>query len=343
MKMIRTCDAVGSVLCHDLTRIVRSEFKGAAFRKGHIIKNEDIPVLLSMGKEQIFVWEKTEGRVHEDEAASRLDKICRGLNIRAAGPTEGKIEHFAAVNGVFCIDEDVVNKINEIEGLVIVTRHNYQAVKMSEKLAGMKAIPLVIDEEKLYSAEKIAKKPLLNVMPFKLKNAGIIVTGSEVEKGLIKDTFSPVVAEKLESYGISVASLSYPGDDSKKIAAEIKKVKDAGADFIICTGGMSVDPDDNTPGAIKASGVRIVHYGAPVMPGAMFMLGYFDDADGSAGIPVAGLPGCVMFAGVTIFDIFLPRIAAGIEITKKDFTRLWQGGLCLNCEKCNYPVCPFGK
>ena len=266
-----------------------------------------------------------------------------GSKYRSEGPQRGKIEHFAKTSGVFCIDEQAVQEINEIEGLIIVTRHNYQAVKNGEKLAGMKAIPLVIDAEKLEMAEKIASaKRLLNVHPFKLKNAGIIVTGSEVENGRIKDTFSPVVAAKLESYGISVAVLSYAGDDRQRIAAEITKVKEAGVDFIVCTGGMSVDPDDNTPGAIKACGARVVHYGAPIMPGAMFMLGYFDNADGSA-MPVAGLPGCVMFAGVTIFDIFLPRIAAGIEITKKDFTRLWHGGLCLNCEKCNYPICPFGK
>ena len=122
------------------------------------------------------------------------------------------------------------------------------------------------------------------------------------------------------------------------IISAIKEIRKKGVDIILCSGGMSVDPDDNTPGAIKNSGAEIVTYGAPVLPGAMFLLGYFDD-----GTPIMGLPGCVMFAGATVFDLVLPKVAAGIKVAKKDIVKLGNGGLCLGCNECRYPVCPFGK
>jgi molybdopterin biosynthesis enzyme len=203
----------------------------------------------------------------------------------------------------------------------------------------MKAIPLLIDDDKLKQAAKIrGDTPLMNVLPYCLKSAAVITTGSEVAKGLIPDTFTPVIAEKLKAYGIEITKHITVTDGMDRIACAIAEARNAKPDMILCTGGMSVDPDDNTPGAIKKSGAAVVGYGAPVFPGAMFLLAYFDN-----GIPIMGIPGCVMYSAVTIFDIFLPRIAAGQCITKSDFTRLGAGGLCLSCPECHYPHCPFGK
>ena len=200
-------------------------------------------------------------------------------------------------------------------------------------------IPLVIDEKKLEEAEKAAgKEPLLKVTPWKLKTAGVITTGSEVYKGLIKDQFTPVVEKKLEAFGIQMIKHVLCSDDMEMITQAIADMKKSGVDLIICTGGMSVDPDDKTPGAIKASGAGIVTYGAPTLPGAMLCLGYFED-----GTPVVGLPGCVMYAKATVFDLILPRIAAGVRIDRKAIIRMGHGGLCLGCRECHYPVCPFGK
>lgn len=182
------------------------------------------------------------------------------------------------------------------------------------------------------------KEPLINVLPYKLKSAALITTGGEVAKGLIRDTFSDVVIEKLKAYGIETVEHCYPGDDEALITEKIAEYKAKGVDMILCTGGMSVDPDDRTPGAIKRSGAQIVTYGAPVLPGAMFLLGYFED-----GTPVMGLPGCVMYAKSTIFDIMLPRIAAGIPVKAEDFYVLGHGGLCLGCAECRFPDCSFGK
>ena len=340
MKLIETRKAVGHVLCHDLTRIVKDEFKGAQFTKGHVVTEEDIPMLLSMGKEHLYVWEMEEGMLHENEAAKRLYDICANDNIRPSQTIkEGKIEAFAECDGYFEVDADRLDEINSIDEIMIATRHGSTAVKAGDKLAGMRVIPLVVKDDKLKEAERIyAGQPILKLTPYKLKNAAVITTGSEVYKGLIKDTFTPVIIEKLKAYGIETKWHKVVDDGTDYIKEAIVEFRAEKPDLILCTGGMSVDPDDNTPGAIKAAGAGIITYGAPVLPGAMFLLGYFDD-----GTPVMGLPGCVMYAKATVFDIVLPKVAAGIRISKRDIVKMGNGGLCLGCEECRYPVCPFGK
>ena len=339
MKEIRTADAVGQVLCHDMTQIIPGEYKGPRFRKGHIITEEDIPVLLSMGKEHIYIMELTRGRLHENDAAERLCALCLGEGMRRSEPSEGKIEIFADRPGLFRVDRNRLNMVNAVEDVMIATRRGNTAVEAGDKLAGTRVIPLVVGEDKVFAAECIALgKPLLEVLPFRLKRAGVITTGSEVSKGLVEDAFTPVVQKKLERFGIEMTEHLTVGDGMGDIRAAIDTLRETDVELILCTGGMSVDPDDNTPGAIRESGARIVTYGAPVLPGAMFLLGYFDD-----GRPVMGLPGCVMYAGATIFDIVLPRVAAGVELTRRDFTVLGEGGLCLGCETCTFPNCAFGK
>ena len=279
MKLIETRKAVGHVLCHDMTRIVKDEFKGAQFTKGHVVTEDDIPMLLSMGKEHLYVWEMEEGMLHENEAAKRLYDICANDNIRPSQTIkEGKIEAFTECDGYFEVDADRLDEINSIDEIMIATRHGSTAVKAGDKLAGMRVIPLIVKDDKLKEAERIyAGQPILKLTPYKLKNAAVITTGSEVYKGLIKDTFTPVIIEKLKAYGIETKWHKVVDDGTENIKKAIDEVRAEKPDLILCTGGMSVDPDDNTPGAIKAAGAGIITYGAPVLPGAMFLLGYFDD------------------------------------------------------------------
>ena len=339
MKLIRTTEAIGHVLCHDLTQIIPGQYKGARFHKGHIVTEADIPVLLSMGKEHLYVWEMEPGMLHENEAAERLVRLCGSEGMVRSEVREGKIELRAAFDGLFRVDRERLNAVNAIDELMIATRRGDTAVKAGDKLCGTRVIPLVIQEEKLLQAEAaVGGRPILELLPYQLKTAAVVTTGSEVAKGLIQDAFTPVLIRKLEAFGIQVIRHSLPGDEPAAVLAAIQEARESKPDLILCTGGMSVDPDDNTPGAIKASGARIVTYGAPVLPGAMFLLGYYED-----GTPVLGLPGCVMYAKATIFDLVLPRIAAGIQLKKQDFVELGEGGLCLNCSECHYPVCPFGK
>ncbi len=339
MKCINTVDAAGHVLCHDITRIVKDVVKDAVFRKGHVITEEDIPMLLSVGKEHVYVWEKDENMLHEDEAAQILYEICKNENMHPTPVKEGKIELIADCDGLFRVDVDRLNAVNEIEEIMIATRHTNTAVRKGDRLLGTRVIPLVIEKAKMRQVRETAgSEPLVSLTPFRCMKAGIVTTGSEVYHGRIKDTFTPVVVDKLSAYGISVLEQRVCDDDQEKITDTILELKEKGADLILCTGGMSVDPDDKTPGAIKRTGADIVSYGAPVLPGAMFLLGYFAD-----GTPVMGLPGCVMYAKATVFDLVLPRIAAGVPVTRKQLAHMGNGGFCLGCGTCHYPSCGFGK
>ncbi len=340
MKLIRTEDAVGHVLCHDMTQIIKDEFKGPRFLKGHIVTEEDIPVLLSMGKENLYVYEVTPGSVHENDAAERLLALCGTENMTRSEAREGKIELKAAIDGLFMVDSQRLMAVNSQDEVMIATRKGGTAVKKGDKLAGMRVIPLIIEDEKLKKAEDAAgKEPLLCLRPFVRKTACVIATGSEVKKGLIKDTFTPVVVDKLKKFGIETVESGYSGDGIENVKNMILDMKERNhPDMILCTGGMSVDPDDTTPGGIRAAGADIVTYGAPVLPGAMFLLGYFKD-----GTPIMGLPGCVMYAKATVFDLVLPKVVADVKVTKADISALGEGGLCLGCGECRYPICPFGK
>lgn len=340
MKEIKTIDAVGQVLCHDITQIIKDVSKGPVFRKGHIIKEEDIPVLLSVGKDHIFVWENDETMMHENDAAEVLCEICLGANISRGEAKEGKIELKAECDGVLKIDEKKLEMVNSFGQMMIASRHGNFTVRKGDKLAGTRIIPLVIEKEKMETVKaKAGDEPIFNVVPFQHKKVGIVTTGNEVFHGRIKDTFTPVVIDKVTEFGAEITGHEYSDDDNTHIEAAIRKLLNAGADMILCTGGMSVDPDDKTPLAIRNVCGSVVTYGAPVLPGAMFLLAYY----GENKIPVMGLPGCVMYAKRTIFDLVLPRIVIGEILTKEDFDMLGQGGLCLDCEICTFPNCGFGK
>ena len=264
-----------------------------------MVTAEDIPVLLSMGKEHLYVWEMTPGMLHENDAAERLYALCANDHMDRSEVKEGKIELKAACDGLFRVNSEKLIAVNTVEDVMIATRKGGTAVRRGDKLAGMRVIPLVIPEEKLQAAEKAAgDAPLLELKPWVRRTAAIVATGSEVKKGLIQDTFTPVVKDKLAAYGMETISIAYSGDGVENVANAVAEARATGADVILCTGGMSVDPDDNTPGGIKESGAKIVTYGAPVLPGAMFLLGYYDD-----GTPVMGLPGCVMYAGAVFGSV----------------------------------------
>ncbi len=338
MKLIDTKNAAGSVLCHDITQIIKGVTKDAVFRKGHIVREEDIPVLLSVGKEHLYVWESQEGMLHENEAAEILRQITQGDHMHPTEVKEGKIELIADCDGLLKADREKLDRINALGEIMIAGRHGNFPVKKGDKIAGTRVIPLVIEKAKMDRATQEGQgRPVFQILPFRPQIAGIITTGSEVYEGRIQDTFSPVVVEKLKEYDIEILKTVTCNDSPEMIEEAIRSLLDEGVSMVICTGGMSVDPDDRTPLAIRNSTDEVITYGAPVLPGAMFMLAY------AKGVPVMGLPGCVMYAKRTIFDLVLPRIAAGEHLEAGDFQRLGQGGLCLSCPVCTFPNCGFGK
>lgn len=306
------------------------------------MREEDIPALLSVGKEHLFVWEKQEGILHENEAAQILYEICAGEHMHGTDVKEGKIELIADCDGLLKINRKALAAVNSLGEMMIASRHGDFPVHKGDKIAGTRIIPLVIEKEKMDRAVQTAgEKPVFSILPFHKKRVGIVTTGSEVKKGLIKDTFTPVLRDKLSEYPCEILGQSLPGDERGQITEDILGFIDKGADMVVCSGGMSVDPDDRTPGAIKDTGADIVTYGAPVLPGAMLLLAYIRK-EGKT-IPVLGLPGCVMYARRTVFDLILPRVMADDPVTREEIAAYGEGGLCLNCENCTFPNCGFGK
>lgn len=328
MKKVSVEEAVGRVLCHDIARIVIGEVKDTPFRRGHVIREEDIPALLKLGKEHVFVAEPGDeellaDKLHEEDVALGLYALCDNESIYASDVREGKIEAFAARDGMLQIDTARLQAINSIGDLTIVTKWSHTAVKKGDKLAGMRCIPLWLPKVQLEQAKSIWQgQPILSVKPFVRRRIGLVTTGSEVARGRIQDAFRPIIEERTEPFGMKIVAHEIVIDDTDKIIAAIKSVKDAGADIIFCTGGMSVDPDDLTPGAIAKCAAHVVTYGLPVLPGSMVCIAYMGD-----GTPLVGLPGGVLFSKPTAFDVFLPRLASDDPITKADCIALGHGGL----------------
>lgn len=339
MEKVRVEDAVGMVLCHDITEIVPGKFKGRAFAKGHIIEEKDIEKLLDLGKRHIYVWDLSKGYVHENDAALRMVQAAAGENITFSEVKEGKIELRAACDGVLKIDLEALYELNDVEEICFATIHGNKMVTKGKLLGGARVIPLAVREEILTAFEKISAehRPVISVRPFRPAKIGVVTTGSEIQSGRIQDKFWPVLEDKAAELGAELVGQKFPGDDPEEITKVIRGYLDQGVDMVQVTGGMSVDPDDMTPSAIRALGGEVITYGTPVLPGAMFMLSYVD------GVPVVGLPGCVMYSKRTVFDLIVPRLLTGEKLSKRDFVLLAHGGQCQNCPVCTYPDCGFGQ
>ena len=339
MKLIPVDNAVGMVLGHDVTEIVPGRFKGPAFKRGHVIRPEDVDRLRDLGKENIAALDIGPGWVHEDDAAHRLASAAAGAGITLSAPCEGKVNLVAASDGLLKIDVDRLHNINAIPDIMMATLHTHQLVTTGQVVAGTRIIPLTIKEEKLQAAEAHCRPadPVVAVKTLRPHRAGLITTGSEVYHQRIEDRFGPVVREKIATLGSRILRQIYVPDDIPMTVAAIEALIAEGAQIVLITGGMSVDPDDLTPGSIRATGAEVITYGAPVLPGAMFMLAYLKD------LPIIGLPGCVMYHKTSIFDLLLPRILAGERLTRGDIIALGHGGLCLGCDDCRHPACGFGK
>jgi molybdenum cofactor synthesis domain-containing protein len=329
LREVQVEDAVGMVLAHDLTQILPGEFKGRLFRKGHVVLSEDIPKLKDIGKENLYVIELAEGDLHEDDAALRMAAALSGENTTYGEPHEGKVTVKSLITGLASIDREVVDEINRLGEIALASVMNDRVVQAGEALAATRAIPLIVPKEKVISVEQIVDnyrkrhegRAPLSVRPLRSIRAGLLTTGSEVFTGRIVDKFGPAVRAKLEALGSEVAEQRYVPDDRQIIVKEINYFLQQGYDMILVTGGMSVDPDDRTPGAIAAAGTDIVSYGTPMLPGSMLMFGYIQ------GIPIFGLPGCVMHDPYTSFDVLLPKVLAGDIVVKEDIVGMGYGGL----------------
>lgn len=337
---IRVEDAVGTVLAHDITEIQKGGFKGPAFKKGHRVEEADICHLQRLGKRHLYVLKVEEGYLHENDAAVAMaDAFCGDGVTWRDEPREGKINLVAARDGLFKVDVEALTEINLLEEVMCASRHTNFLVKEGEYVAALRAIPLVIRSEIIDEAVGIARSKggLFQVKPLRKSRAGIVITGNEVFTQLIEDQFEPVIRKKIDLIGSEVAGVAFAPDDASHIEREIRRLLCQGADLLLITGGMSVDPDDVTRHAVVQAGATDFIYGAPILPGAMFMISSIGP------VPVLGIPACGLYHEVTILDLVLPRVLAGERLTRKDIAVLGHGGLCLHCVECRYPVCPFGK
>jgi hypothetical protein len=338
MKTVHVTDAVGLVLGQDLTRVIPGEFKGVAFHKGHIIQSADIPVMMSMGKDHVYIIELSPEDVHENMAAQQLSLLTAGLNIIRDNASEGKVNMRANTFGLLDIHVDKLLQINEMTGVALSTLHSGTTVKKDEIIASAKIIPLTLPQTTLNHIEKLcASEKIIAIRPIPAKKAGLVVTGNEVFYGRIKDRFEDVINKKLLDLGSHLTETIFVPDDANEISTAISQLA-CKNDVVFVTGGMSVDPDDVTPLAVRQTGANVIVYGTPVMPGAMFLLAYLN------GTPILGIPACGMFSKITVLDVILPKVLIGDEITSRFIASLGHGGLCRTCpEGCHYPNCSFCK
>jgi len=339
-KTIPVDQAVGHILAHDITEIRPGISKGAAFKKGQIIQQEDIGHLKRLGKERLYILEMGKDDIHEDEAALRLAKVLAGPGVSFNdNPSEGKITLKASHAGLLKIDVDRLREFNLIPNVICATRHTNSVVEQGDTVAATRVIPLLIDRKTLDQALKIASgdQSIISIKPLAQPKIGLIVTGNEIVSGLIQDKFAPTIQKKADAFDCHLAEIIYLPDDQEQITRAIIDFVEMGMGLILVTGGMSVDPDDLSGTAIEISGAQDLVYGSPVLPGAMILYARLNN------VPILGLPACMLYFKATVFDLLFPRILADETITRKDLAALSHGGLCLECDPCRFPVCPFGK
>ena len=358
-RAVPVSEAVGMVLAHDVTEIRKDEFKGAAFRKGHVIQREDICHLQRIGKERLFVLSLGPDDVHEDDAALALARALMGAGVTIKGdPREGKVTIIAGRDGLLTVDRERLKAFNMLGDVMCATLHTNTVVNKGREVAGTRAIPLVVKkgliENAVRSAEcGVRKQGVIEVKEMRRPKAGVVITGNEVYHGRIKDAFAPIITKKIEEFGGEVVGTYFAPDDEAFIADRLRELIAAGADLLITTGGMSVDPDDVTRFAIRSIGATDITYGSSVLPGAMVLVGYVEQVQGLGvrgqekqdlgPIPILGIPACGMYHKSTVFDLILPRVLAGERIGREELAEFGHGGLCLHCKECRYPICPFGK
>jgi molybdenum cofactor synthesis domain-containing protein len=339
LRKVHVNDAIGMVLGHDVTKVIPGEFKGPVFRRGHVIKKEDLQELMSIGKEHIYIIDLEKGEIHEEEAAIRIANAIGGNGVEFSKPKEGRVNLIAKVDGLLKVNVALLKEINTLEEILAATLHNNTFCRTGMVVAGTKIVPLYTTDTKLSEIEELCREKgkVIEVKPLSKKQVGVVITGNEVYKGIIKDKFGEVIRRKCEALGSTIGYQIIVPDEIEKIAQAIKEAINKDSDIVIVCGGLSIDPDDVTVEGVTQSGAQVISYGAPVMPGAMFLYALLGDT------PILGAPAAVCYFPSTILDLMLPRVLCGERLNREDIVELGHGGLCLNCERCTYPVCPFGK
>ncbi len=343
MTAVPVEEAVGKTALHDMTRIEPGASKGPEFTAGQAITAGDVCRLHQMGRSRVYLEEDAadmgEDWVHENEAALAFAQRMAGQNVVCdATPHEGKINFAAETDGLLVIDTTRLEAFNMLSDVMCATRQNYTLVEKGKNFAGARAIPLYLAQDRFSSALAVlGSEPLFNVTPLRQAKFGVLVTGTEVFQGLIEDKFIPIISAKAEALKCPVIATDIVPDDRQAIADSAKAMLDKGVELLVTTAGLSVDPDDVTRHALIDAGLTDYVYGAPLLPGAMTLVGRMGQAR------VLGVPACALYYKTTSLDLLLPRLLAGLNVSRQDLARMAEGGFCLSCRSCTFPKCPFGK
>lgn len=341
-QTIAVDEAIGTVLAHDITEIRPGEFKGRAFKRGHKVTSEDIEHLKRLGKKRLYILSIDDDELHEDDAVRAFAPVLAGVGVSLnSEPKEGRIDLLAAYDGLLRVNREALFNFNLAGDVMCATLHDNTVVRASEVVAGARAVPLVIKRAMVEAAVKAAGGPVVSVHAMRKPKAGIVITGSEIYDGRITDVFAPIISQKIADIGGTVVGIYFAPDDERNIEGCLRKLLADGADLLLTTGGMSVDPDDVTRHAVRGLGATDMAYGSAVLPGSMFLVAYIQH--NGASVPIMGIPACGMYHRTTVFDLILPRVLAGERIGRRELAALGHGGLCKRCDICRHPVCPFGK
>jgi formylmethanofuran dehydrogenase subunit E len=342
IRAVSVKQAIGKTALHDMTMVVPEKSKGPAFLRGQKLEAGDLCALQRMGRQRVYVQEEPSPGaadwVHEDEAALAFGGAMAGEGVRLLlPPREGKIGFEADRDGLFVVEQDYLEEFNMIPGVMCASRRSHTVVTSGRKLAGTRAIPLFLPRASFLKAiTALRRGPVFRVLPMREAKVGILVTGSEVFQGLVKDRFIPIISAKVKALDCTVVEAAIVPDKRRAIRDAVRKLVRLGVDLLVTTAGLSVDPDDVTRQGLADAGATDMLYGAPVLPGAMTLLARIGS------VQVIGVPACALHFKTTSFDLLFPRLLAGLEITRRDLARLGHGSFCLECKACTFPKCPFG-
>lgn len=342
LKAVPVEKSIGKAILHDMTEIIPGESKGPAFQKGHVLDAGDLCRLHQMGKEQVYVTDETaigSQWVHENEAALAFAKAMAGERVGCTDPPrEGKINLFATEDGLLVVADDILERFNRIEGVMCAGRKSYSILQKGQVFAGTRAIPLYLPRTTFERAMQVLdEKPIFSIHPMRKAKVGILVTGTEVFRGLVQDRFIPIIRAKVEAYGCSVVHAKIVPDDRSAISEGIREMLQTGADLLVTTAGLSVDPDDVTRQGLLDAGASGMLHGSPILPGAMTLLARIGN------VQVIGVPACALYFKITSFDLMLPRLLANVPIHRENLAPMGHGAFCMECKTCTFPKCPFGK
>lgn len=339
MKKYHVQDAVGLKLCRDVTAVINGA-SVVLFHRGHEVAKEDVARMLACGNQTVYVFDRfSAGEIHEDDAAVRLAEAIPVEGAHYEGPSAGVVTLYADRDGMFRVNRELLTELNSVRDFAVASLPDHYPVRAGMKLATIRSVALITQNAQLTKAETVCRGlPLFRLLPYEQKNAAIIITGSEIFHGRVQDRFAAIAQTKLADFPCSILGTTVCDDDPEMITAAINSFVNAGADLILLSGGMGVDPDDMTPAAIRALDARVITNGLPLDPGRMSLVAYLDK------IVLLGVSSDALAMPASPLDVLLPQIFTGTKFTAEELRRLGDGGLCQNCpEGCRYPNCSYGK